>query len=172
MIRLVDYRTEIEKDMVFGTCELCLYTADLTRGFFIFEDDEGLRDEIETGDFEWGEYYTNYYVENIPRFSEFIYNKNIGSFTELHRRFDDFYEEFCELEEQRKFWQRLTYEESRLYIYILLCGEVVAVINKFNYLAFSTDTRGFEDISDDDKDRIVQLCIKVSQGVDIEDLRV
>lgn len=167
MIRLVDYRTETERDI-----RLCSCASDLERRYFVFEDENGNRDKIETGEGKGGGSYSNYHIENIPSFSEFIYNKNISTFVELHHRFDKLYEEFCELEGDRKFWQRLTYEESRLYTYILLYGEVVAVINKLNYLAFSTDNRAFEELSDDDKDRIVLLCIKVSQGVDIEDLRV
>lgn len=50
-VKLVDYKHEVEHDVEFGTCELCMSTGDLRYGVFVFEDESGERIEITNG--EW-----------------------------------------------------------------------------------------------------------------------
>lgn len=40
-VKLVDYKYEVEHDVEFGTCEICMSTGDLEYGVFVFEDDFG-----------------------------------------------------------------------------------------------------------------------------------
>ena len=40
MTKLVDVYSEDYEDVQFGTCELCMYTADLTVDSYLFEDEE------------------------------------------------------------------------------------------------------------------------------------
>ena len=45
-VKLVDYKYEVEHDVEFGTCELCMGTVDLRYGVFVFEDESGEHLEI------------------------------------------------------------------------------------------------------------------------------
>lgn len=89
MIKLIDLRSEVEKDVQFGTCELCFYTSDLEREFLIFQDDTGQTKEIATGYFSWGEYELEYSIDNIPRFAEYILERG------KKLNFSDFDEKTC-----------------------------------------------------------------------------
>lgn len=90
MIKLIDFRSETEKDVEFGTCELCFYTSDLEKGFFVFQDDTGATREIETGYWDLGDYVNEYYIENIPQFAEHVREKG------KDLNFSDFDEKTCD----------------------------------------------------------------------------
>lgn len=96
MVRLVDFISEVEEDVEFGTCELCFRTSDLHREFFVFKDDEGRELEIETGGWSWGDYDIYYPIDNIPDFAHFINKKNILSLQWLEDNFDEMYYEYME----------------------------------------------------------------------------
>lgn len=84
MIKLVNLRDEIERDVEFGTCELCSYTSDLEKQFYVFQDDTGKTREIEIGEWDWDSYRNVYGVKNVFRFADFVREegKNLN--------FDDF----------------------------------------------------------------------------------
>lgn len=72
MIKLIDIRIETEEDVQFGTCELCFSVGDLDVSYFVFQDDTGTQKEVEAGYWSWGDYIYLYYIENTPRFAEFL----------------------------------------------------------------------------------------------------
>lgn len=70
--KLIDVRTQYKEEEVFGTCEICMYTAPDTSYYFKF------RDTVTGGEFEtagyiwdWG---TKFEIEidNIPRFAAWL----------------------------------------------------------------------------------------------------
>lgn len=76
-VKLVDYKYEVEHDVEFGTCELCMGTVDLRYGVFVFEDESGEHLEITNGEMSWGEWIDDYHIENIPRFADFFNTRNV-----------------------------------------------------------------------------------------------
>lgn len=87
MIKLVDIGTNVQEDVQFGTCELCMYTADLTVENYIFEDDDGDQLSIEGGYWDWGDYV--HYDIDIPftELAQRIKVANIETFSELKEKF-------------------------------------------------------------------------------------
>ena len=99
MVRLVNFKTEIEEDVEFGTCELCFSTGDLTRYFYIFEDNKGKQLSIESGQWSWGDYFEHYDVENVVQFGEFIGRLQIKDLESLESNFAYIHSLYRELEE-------------------------------------------------------------------------
>lgn len=87
MIKLVDIETDVQEDVQFGTCELCMYTSDLEVQNYIFEDDDGDQLSIEGGYWSWGDYVT--YDIDIPftELAQRIKDANIKTFNELREKF-------------------------------------------------------------------------------------
>lgn len=100
MVRLVSLRSEVDEDALFGTCDLCFHTGSQDIEFFVFENENEERHEIETGYWEWGDYVPYYHVDNIFNFADFIESKVIKTFEELNDKFDGYYHEYIyEIEE-------------------------------------------------------------------------
>lgn len=76
-VKLVDYKHEVEHDVEFGTCEICMSNGDLRYGVFVFEDELGERLEITNGEWSWGDWLDDYHIENIPRFADFFNKRNV-----------------------------------------------------------------------------------------------
>lgn len=73
MMKLIDVREEVEKDVEFGTCELCFSVGDLEKTVYILQDDEGNIHEVEGGEWSWGDYYNNIdTIENLIDFAGFV----------------------------------------------------------------------------------------------------
>ena len=90
-VKLVDYKYEVEQDVEFGTCEICMSTDDLEYGVFVFEDDSGERLEITNGEWSWGAWFDDYHIENIPRFSDFFNKRNVRSLEDVEASLMDAY---------------------------------------------------------------------------------
>ena len=73
MFKLVDVKREVEY-VEFGTCELCFNTGALEVVSYIIEGEDGVKRELENGEWRWGEYY--YYVDsevrNVVEFASFL----------------------------------------------------------------------------------------------------
>ena len=82
-VKLVDYKYEVEHDVEFGTCELCMGTGDLRYGVFVFEDELGERLEITNGEWSWGDWFDDYHIENIPRFADFFNTRNVDKLEDV-----------------------------------------------------------------------------------------
>ena len=54
--KLVDIIRE-EKDVQFGTCELCQRMGTLSYDVLVFEDENGMKFKEENGGWSWGEYF-------------------------------------------------------------------------------------------------------------------
>lgn len=76
MFKLVDVKQEVEL-AEFGTCELCFSTRYLEVVSYVIEGEDGVRHELENGEWSWGEYY--YHVEpevkNVIDFASFLSNQ-------------------------------------------------------------------------------------------------
>lgn len=99
MIRLVDFKTEREWDVQFGTCELCFSSGILDRDFYVFEDENGERLDIECGYWDWGDYTIEYDVENVVNFGDFINRLQIKDLETLKSSFAYIYSLYKVLEE-------------------------------------------------------------------------
>ena len=93
-VKLVDYKYEVEHDVEFGTCELCISTGDLRYGVFVFEDESGERIEITNGEWSWGDWLDDYHIENIPRFADFFNKRNVGSLEDVEESLMDAYSDY------------------------------------------------------------------------------
>ena len=76
-LQVIDYRTEFEEGVEFGTCELCFYTDDLVRGFLTVSfldatDDREYTAEVEDGEWDYGEYNAYAYSYNIIDFGAYL----------------------------------------------------------------------------------------------------
>lgn len=96
MVKLVNLRKLTEENVTFGTCDCCMSTGNLDKEWFVFEDEKGEILEIETGDWEYGDYDVKYEIANIVDFCQFILDKNILSLKMLKKSFDDLYWEYME----------------------------------------------------------------------------
>ena len=88
MIKLVDVYSEDYEDVQFGTCALCMYTADLSVDIYLFEDEEtGATFLIEGGYWDWGDYVE--YDIDIPftELAQRIKDAKIKTFKELEQKF-------------------------------------------------------------------------------------
>ena len=74
--KLVDVKKEVEL-AEFGTCELCFSTGELEVVFYVIEGEDGVRHELENGEWSWGEYYcyVNSEVKNVIDFASFFSNQ-------------------------------------------------------------------------------------------------
>lgn len=74
--KLVDVKQEVEL-AEFGTCELCFSTGELEVVFYVIEGEDGVRHELENGEWHWGEYryHVNSEVKNVIDFASFLSNQ-------------------------------------------------------------------------------------------------
>ena len=70
-IKLIDVQTEIEDDVEFGTCELCMFTSSAEYPTFIFEKEDGTQFEVMGWGWNWGELDT-LYIDNVVLFNDYI----------------------------------------------------------------------------------------------------
>ena len=75
--KLVDADSITERDVQFGTCELCMYTSDLTTTTFTFEDEQGNIIDVEGGYWDWGFYDDFSSGLNYIDFAEYIKKTDI-----------------------------------------------------------------------------------------------
>lgn len=76
--KLIDSYSEVEKDAQFGTCELCMFVADLSKNIFVFEDENGEEVTVEGGYWNWGIYDDrSLCIENIIDFAAFVREQDI-----------------------------------------------------------------------------------------------
>src|SRR5699024_10865532 len=93
-VKLVDYKHEVEHDVEFGTCELCMSTGDLEYGVFVFEDESGERIEITNGEWSWGDWFDDYHIENIPRFADFFNKRNVEKLEDVEASLMEAYNDY------------------------------------------------------------------------------
>lgn len=68
--KLVDVRNEVEEDVTFGTCELCMSVGSNHYEVYYVEDEDGHKYQFESGFWSWGDYY-DYTYESIQNVIEF-----------------------------------------------------------------------------------------------------
>lgn len=70
-IKLHDYESEIEEDVTFGTCEMCMYVADAEYPYFYFTYEDGTTEKVKGFFWDWGDLHT-IYIDNIPAFASWL----------------------------------------------------------------------------------------------------
>ena len=75
--KLIDVRTEVEENVEFGTCELCMSVGTLHREIIVLEDEYGKIHEVETGEWDWGDYMTLIEIENVVDFAAWLSKQDI-----------------------------------------------------------------------------------------------
>lgn len=95
-VKLVDYKYEVEHDVEFGTCELCISTGDLEYGVFVFEDDFGEHLEITNGEWSWGDWLDDYHIENIPRFADFFNKRKVEKLEDVEVSLMEAYNDYLD----------------------------------------------------------------------------
>lgn len=94
MVKLIDLRSTTNYNVQFGTCDICMRTGILEQEWLVFEDHNGNTFEIETGEWDWGDYNINYEIDNLAEFCEFILSKKIPDFKVLVNEFESLYDEY------------------------------------------------------------------------------
>lgn len=95
--KLIDVRSETEKNVRFGTCEMCFRVQDVLKEIFVFEDENGKRVEVEGGELDIDTYrrYT-YMIENVIDFADFVRSIDIEDieedFLDVVWQYEDFLE--------------------------------------------------------------------------------
>lgn len=80
---LVNYYTEIEKDVQFGTCDMCFSTGTAEYDYFVFRDEDGEEFTVEGFMWSWGDFMTVPHIENIVDFSNWLNTKDFSSRSEI-----------------------------------------------------------------------------------------
>lgn len=70
-IKLIDVRLDEDFHAEFGTCELCMSTGYAAQPTFIFEDENGIKTEVDGYTWSWGDY-DEINIDNVIRFAEWI----------------------------------------------------------------------------------------------------
>ena len=81
MIKLTNLITKIEKDVTFGTCEICMSVHDHVYSEYEFKDDKGNELLIETGYWDWGDYISLYSVDNVGKLAQYFLDNPIYELT-------------------------------------------------------------------------------------------
>lgn len=82
--KLIDVKRYHEDDVEFGTCELCIWIGSLDYDTLILEDELGNKHEVETGEWDWGDFYEDIQINNYISFAEFISNRDYPIPTKNH----------------------------------------------------------------------------------------
>lgn len=77
-LELIDYRPGETTIETFGTCDLCMSTGRHTPHFFVFRVDGDDTISVENGAWDWGDYFTFAYIENVPKFSAWLKDQEWG----------------------------------------------------------------------------------------------
>lgn len=89
-IKLHDYESEIEEDVTFGTCDMCMYVGDAEYPYFYFKYEDGTTETVEGFCWDHSGLYT-IYIDNIPSFAawmndqDFVEGYRIANYTNLKR---------------------------------------------------------------------------------------
>ena len=70
-IKLIDVQTEVEDDVEFGTCELCMRTGSAEYPTFIFEKEDGTTIEVMGWEWDWGDL-DALYIDNVVLFNDYL----------------------------------------------------------------------------------------------------
>lgn len=84
-IKLIDVQTEVEEDVEFGTCELCMWTGSAEYPTFIFEKEDGTKFEVLGWEWDWGDLDT-LYIGNVVLFNDYISQIEFDEDTEFDYR--------------------------------------------------------------------------------------
>lgn len=79
--KLIDVKQEVEEDVAFGTCELCMYVVDHQYTVAVIEDEEGNVFELENGYWSCGDYFIYSYesIENVIDFAAWFSEQDLPS---------------------------------------------------------------------------------------------
>lgn len=73
---LVDVENEVERDVQFGSCDLCYHLGTHYYDNLIFQDENGQKYRVENGEWSWGSYMEIWDIDNYVAFAAFIKDKD------------------------------------------------------------------------------------------------
>lgn len=97
-IKLHDYESEIEEDVTFGTCDMCMYVGDAEYPYFYFTYEDGTTEKVAGFFWSWGDLCT-IYIDNIPAFAawmndqDFVEGYRISNYDNLSRLVGKYFED-------------------------------------------------------------------------------
>ena len=97
-IKLHDYESEIEEDVTFGTCDMCMYVGDAEYPYFYFQYEDGTTKKVEGFFWDYGDLYT-IYIDNIPAFAAWLNNQDfeedyaIEDYTDLNHLVNEYFQD-------------------------------------------------------------------------------
>ena len=93
--KIIDVEKYTEENVQFGTCDLCMSVGDLEHETIVLSDENGTIWNIETGVWDWGDYMTMIYLENVVDFGAWLSTKEIAGEIDVYKLRDlvDEYEE-------------------------------------------------------------------------------
>lgn len=74
-LKLIDIVDEVDYDVQFGTCELCMYVSDLYYNTYVVEDEKGERHNFVDGCWSWGDWMpilSSYRDMNVIELAEWV----------------------------------------------------------------------------------------------------
>lgn len=100
--KLLDVKNLVEENVEFGTCDYCSYFGTHFYDVLVFEDMSGEQYEVENGSWSWGDYMTNWDIDNYVMFADFIKDrdypkpKNDWSGPSFKEIVSQMYSDYCE----------------------------------------------------------------------------
>ena len=97
-IKLHDYESEIEEDVTFGTCDMCMYVGDAEYPYFYFKYEDGTTKKVEGFYWDYGDLYT-ISIDNIPAFAAWMNDQDfaegfrITNYSTLQRLVDRYFQD-------------------------------------------------------------------------------
>lgn len=86
--KLIDVKQQYEKDVQFGTCELCFMTGSLYYSIYVLEDENGETFELEDGYWSWGQWYDLLDVDvNVLEIADWLNKTDFPRDTNVERDF-------------------------------------------------------------------------------------
>ena len=103
MVKLVNVKSEVVKDMEFGTCDQCFSTEDQLVMWYVFEDDDGNLYDFEAGRNEHGMYFPEYRVSNIIDFAMYLDTRGIKDFEKVEKSMPRYHRQYIQLIEELQY---------------------------------------------------------------------
>lgn len=102
--KLIDVVGNVDEDVTFGTCELCMWVGNLHYNEFIVADENGNQYTYIDGYWSWGDWITIPYqdIHNVIQFAEWLSKQDLPDYLDEYtfwNAVDEYTKEYQEVEE-------------------------------------------------------------------------